>query len=112
MNKVVKLLAVSAVFFYALCWFANSQDDVIWGIGISLPWLSLILCIPLILFTEKDEAAKYWTYMYIVLAVAYAVVVSIMQKSVWQVVPHLAACVSFIAYVYIDSSNKRNPEVE
>lgn len=95
---VTKFLSVTALFFYVLCWFAHQDSKVVWYIGIALPWLSLIASIPINILrkSHEDNSGVHWAYTYVVMTVAYFVVVSVMEGSVWHQVPHLAACTCFI----------------
>ena len=103
-----KFVGFSALFFYVLCWFSHQQTDVLHYIGIALPWLSLLTGIAVHLFinSKEDNTGTYWAYSYIILTVAYVVAVSLMSGSIWHQVPHLATCVTFIAYFALEHQSK------
>ncbi len=105
----IKFLAFTALFFYALCWFSDAPTKSIHDIGVSLPWLSLILSIPIayICKVRDDNYFSAWGYVYAITTVIYVVVVSLMSGSIWHQLPHLAACICFIAYFTLEHQNKK-----
>lgn len=104
MNGLIKFLAFSALLFYVLCWFSDQQNKTLWYLGIALPWLSLILSIPIHLFvkSKEDNTGTYWAYTYITITIIYVVVLALMTGSIWHQVPHLATCVTFLAYFALE----------
>ena len=104
-----KFVGFSALIFYVLCWFSHQQTDVLHYIGISLPWLSLLAGIAVHIFTKtkEDNTGTYWAYSYIILTVAYVVAVSLMSGSIWHQVPHMATCVTFLAYFALERLEKK-----
>ena len=109
MKNVIKLLAIASVLFYILCWFVDQPKMVLHNLGIALPWLSLILSIPIAYLCKAKDNNYFsvWGYVYAVFTVIYVVVVSIMSGSIWQQLPHLAACVCFIAYFSLEHQTKK-----
>lgn len=107
MNKI-KFVAIAALFFYALCWFVDSPSKTVRYLGMALPWLSLFLSIPIAYLckVKDDNYFSAWGYVYAVSTLIYIIVVSFMSGSIWQQLPHLAACVSFIAYFSLDHSSE------
>lgn len=101
---MLKFLALAAVFFYILCWFTHQPTEMIHYLGVSLPWLSLLCSIPihLIVKSKTDNSGTYWAYTYIITTIVYAVIVSLMSGSIFQQVPHLATCVTFVAYFKLE----------
>lgn len=106
---ITKFLAFSALFFYALCWFTHQQTGLLHYLGIALPWLSLLTGIAVHLFinTKEDNTGTYWAYSYVIMTVAYVVTVSLMSGSIFHQVPHLATCVTFIAYFALERLKKK-----
>lgn len=110
MNTVIKFFAFISLFFYVMCWFTDQPTETLYYIGISLPWLSLILSI-LVGFICDIKNEKYfaaWGYIYAITTIIYVIVVSIMSGSIWHQLPHLAACACFIAYFTIEQQYKQN----
>lgn len=110
MNNLIKFLALAALFFYVLCWFTHQPTKLLWYIGIGLPWLSLILSIAVHFFvtSDKDHTGTYWAYTYAIATTAYVVAVSMLSGSIYHQLPHLAACVCFIAYFALEQQSKRD----
>lgn len=109
MNNLIKFLALAALFFYVLCWFTHQPTKLLWYIGIGLPWLSLILSIP-IAYICKVKDNNYFSasgYVYAIATTAYVVAVSLLSGSIYHQLPHLAACVCFIAYFALEQQCKR-----
>lgn len=109
MANTIKFLAFASVFFYILCWFTDQPTKELHYVGIGLPWLSLILSI-LIGYLCKVKDGHYftsWGYVYAVATVVYVVGVSVMSGSVLPQLPHLAACVTFIAYFSLEAANRQ-----
>ena len=109
MNKLIKFLALAALFFYVLCWFAHQPTKFLWFIGIGLPWLSLVLSI-LIAYICKVKDNNYFSvsgYVYAIATIAYVVALSLFSGSIYYQLPHLAACVCFIAYFALEQRCRR-----
>lgn len=109
MNYAVRFVAIAAVFFYVLCWFADAPTKIIHYIGIALPWLSMVLSIPLAFFfkVRDDNYFSTWGYVYVIATAVYFVVVSLMSGTSWHQLPHLAACTCFIAYFSLEAFAKK-----
>lgn len=109
MNHSVKVIALSALFFYALCWFTHQQTGALHYLGIALPWLSLLLSIPIAYFCKAKDGNYFttWGYVYATATVLYVVAVSLMSGSIWHQLPHLAACALFIAYFSLERHSKQ-----
>ena len=109
MENVIKLLAFASLFFYILCWFTDQPTKELHYVGIVLPWLSLIVSIPVAYVCNvKDENYfEAWGYVYAVATIVYVVVVSLISGSILSQLPHLAACVTFIAYFSLEVANKQ-----
>ena len=107
--NATKVIGIIAVIFYALCWFADQPTKSIWYLGIALPWLSLILSIPVgFLCKVRDDKYFYlWGCLYAAATVIYVVAVSLMTGSIWQQLSYLAACSCFIAYFSLEAANKK-----
>lgn len=104
MGKVIKLTAFASVMFYVMCWFTEQPTKTLHNLGIALPWLSLILSIP-IAYLCKVKDDNYFSasgYVYAAATVIYVLVVSLMSGSIWQQLPHLAACVCLISNFAIE----------
>lgn len=103
-----KFLGISAIIFYILCWFTHQPTSTLHGLGISLPWLSLIISIPVAYLCKmKDnEYFKAWGWMYALFTLLYITVMSLMSGSVINQLPHLGACVCFIAYFTLERRTK------
>ena len=111
-----------ALFFYAVSWSVNEYGKTAWYIGIGLPWLSLfsrILISLLCDFMFKIDSAFDkigWGYSYAFCSIIYVIVMSIIAKTVFPFIPHLAACACFIAEAYIEklyaTSDKREKEIK
>lgn len=95
-----RFVGVAALYFYVLCWFAYDKANWLWGVGLSLPWLSLIASIPVNLFrkTEEDCAGIHWAYTYVIMTVVFAAVATVITGTLNDQLPHIAACVCFISY--------------
>lgn len=106
----VKAAGIIAVIFYIISIFADAPTKTIQGIGAMLPWLSLFLSIPLSYFLHVKEGDyfKTWGCVYAITTLLYIVVVSIMSGSVLHQLPHLGACVCFIAYFSLEHRAKKN----
>ena len=107
--KVIRFIGITSVLFYILCWFTDQPTKELHYVGIALPWLSLILSI-LIGFACKIKNNQYfasWGYVYAIATFIYVVAVSFMSGSILPQLPHLAACVTFIAYFSLEASNKK-----
>lgn len=65
------------------------------------------------LFKVKDDNySSAWGYVYVIATIVYVAVVSLMSGSIWHQMPHLATCVSFIAYFALESSEKGKKELK
>lgn len=97
--KIKKLTAYSAVLFWLLCWITPEADKLIKGLGVSLPWLSIFVSIPFMIFLdpESKREASIVTYSYVVCTVLYVIIVSVLRMNYINQVPHLACCVSVIS---------------
>ena len=100
----IKFLALAALFFYALCWFTHQPTEFIHYVGVSLPWLSILFSIPihLIVKSKADNSGTYWAYTYIIMTIIYVVSISLTSGKWLQQVPHLATCVTFVAYFKVE----------
>lgn len=114
MVNITKFLSIAALFFYVLCWFTHQDSKVVWYIGIGLPWLSLIASIPINILrkSHEDKSGVHWAYTYVVMTVAYFLVISIMEGSVWHQLTHIAACVCFISCFELESYEKKEEELK
>jgi hypothetical protein len=99
--KLSTFLGIAALFFYIVSWFSYQDTGCLWGFGIALPWLSLIASIPINLLqkTEEDCSGLHWAYTYVIMTVVFAAVAAIVTGSLNSQIPHIAACVCFIAEV-------------
>jgi len=107
--SVIKFTGIASVLFYILCWFTDQPTKTLHYIGIALPWLSLALSVP-VAYLCKVRSAEYfsvWGYVYAITTVIYVVIVSVMSGSLLPQLPHLAACVCFIAYFALEAANKK-----
>lgn len=101
-----------ALFFYAVSWSVTQYGDMIWYIGIGLPWLSLFVGVALdficsLMFNSDIFEKKYGAgYLYSGCTVLYVITSSLIAKSLYPFIPHLSACACFIAVVYIDGLYK------
>ena len=109
MNNLIKFLALAALFFYVLCWFTHQPTKLLWYIGMGLPWLSLIMSIPIAYLCKVKDNNYFNTsgYAYVIATIAYVVAVSMLSGSICHQLPHLAACVCFIAYFALEQQCKR-----
>lgn len=95
LQKATRFAAYAAVLFYVLCWLTPEPDKLVKITGISLPWFSIIISMPVmwIIDIDSNREGTIMTYSYIACTVVYAVVVSIMRMNIINQVPHLACCV-------------------
>lgn len=109
MNIAIRLVGLSAIFFYVLCWFVNLPVSYLWGIGVSLPWLSLIVSVPvhLLVRSKEDGTGIYWGVAYIIITVVYVAVAYLIKDTFLQQLPYLATCVTLIAYFSLEHWAKR-----
>ena len=109
MKIAIKFLALLSIFFYVLCWFTNQPTKLLWYIGISLPWLSLIVCIPLSILqkSEEDNVGVYWSYLYAVMTAGYIVILTLVGNTIYYQLPHLATCICFISYFTLEHKVKK-----
>lgn len=114
MNYAVRFVAIAAVFFYVLCWFADAPTKIIHYIGIVLPWLSMVLSIPIAYFCKvrDDNYFSAWGYVYVIATAVYFVVVSLVSGSIWHQLPHLAACICFIASYTLESFERKEEDLK
>lgn len=98
MKKVLIVLTLSA---YALCWLTHQPSKTIWGIGISLPWLSLFAAIPITILghIEEKDNWKIWCYMYFLATLLYIIVVLVIGGKLLHLLPHLGCCIFAILAV-------------
>lgn len=113
MKKVYQIteffLVFFAIFFYTLCWFVETPTKSIHNLGIALPWLSLALSVP-IGYVCKVKDGQYfavWGYVYAAATIIYVIAVSLISGTLLPQLPHLAACVCFIAYFSLEAANKK-----
>ena len=109
MKIAIRLLAFSAIFFYTLCWFSHQPTKLLWYIGVGLPWLSLIVSIPLSMLqkSEKDNVGLYWAYIYTVMTAGYVVILSLTGNPIYYQLPHLTTCICFISYFALERKAKK-----
>ena len=107
--RIDKFIGLAAIFFYALCWFAEQPEKWIWYIGVGLPWFSLIATIIIYFIFRPDvkDEEKFLGAVYVVMCIVYMVATSIMTGSVIQQTPYLACCVCFIASIHISMSDSK-----
>lgn len=107
--KAIKVLAVIAVLFYILCWLTNQPTKMIWGIGISLPWLSLFAAIPITILgnVEEKDNWKIWCYAYALATLLYINVVLFLGGNLLHLLPHLVCCIFGILATRIFHAAKR-----
>ncbi len=108
--KILNFVAVVAVILYTLCWFTHQPTSTLYWLGIFLPWLSLFLSIPIsyVCKVKEGEYFKTWGWVYAISTLLYITVVSMMSGSVLHQLPHLGACVCFIAYFSLEHRAKNN----
>lgn len=100
MNKRLFLLSV-VIGFYLLSWLIPQPTKMIWGIGISLPWLSLFAAIPITLLghIEEKDNWKIWCYIYALATLLYIIVVPMLGGNLVNLLPHLGCCIFAILAV-------------
>lgn len=106
-KMVTKFLAVAALFFYTLCWFIHQPSELIWYVGVGLPWISLLIGLPLSFAFNKELS---WTYCYIAATLFYVIFVSVKTFSLYTQIPYFAACTTFIASVYYERLQNKYEE--
>lgn len=96
-----KIIYITAFVFYILCWLTPQPTKTIWGIGVSLPWLSLFAAIPITLLghIEEKDNWKIWCYIYALATLLYVIVVSILGGKLLHLLPHLGCCIFAILAV-------------
>ena len=101
MKKINKIISISAFIFYLLSWLMPQPTKMIWGIGISLPWLSLFAAIPITILghVEEKDNWKIWCYVYALATLLYIIVVSILGGNLLHLLPHLGCCIFAILAV-------------
>lgn len=89
--------------FYLLTWLMPQPTKTIWGIGISLPWLSLFAAIPITLLghIEEKDNWKIWCYIYALATLLYIIVVPMLGGKFLHLLPHLGCCIFAILAVAI-----------
>lgn len=102
---VDRFVGLAAFYFYVLCWFVEQPYQWLKYIGISLPWLSLFLSLPLG-FIWKNGIIS-WGISYAVWTLFYVVVTIMYSGNVIVQTPYLACCVCFIASVYISKNESK-----
>lgn len=109
MNKTTIGIVLAALIFYALCWFADAPTKSIRNLGIALPWLSLALSIPIgyVCKVKDGQYSTTWGYVYAAATIIYVIAVSLISGTLLPQLPHLAACVCFIAYFSLEAANKK-----
>lgn len=98
-----KLIVFTTVLLYLLCWLTTQPTKMIWGIGISLPWLSLFAAIPITLLghIEEKDNWKIWCYVYALATLLYIIVVPMLGGKLVNLLPHLGCCIFAILAVAI-----------
>ena len=104
-----KIVVVSTIFLYLLTWLTTQPTKMIWGIGISLPWLSLFAAIPITILghVEEKDNWKIWCYVYALATLLYIIVVPMLGGKLLHLLPHLGCCVMGIFAVRIFHIAKR-----
>ena len=89
------LLTFAVLLMYILTWLTPQPTKTIWGIGISLPWLSLFVAIPITLLghVEEKDNWKIWCYVYALATLLYIIVVPMLGGKLVNLLPHLGCCV-------------------
>lgn len=104
MKETEIITGVSALLFYALCWFTHQPTQWMWALGIAMPWLSLVAGI-LVSFATSKEAS--WKYCYLLSTIIYVVFVSVKKMDFLSQVPYMASCICFIACSALSTMSKR-----
>lgn len=104
---ITKFLAIAALLFYALCWFAHQPSELLWYVGVGLPWLSLLIGLPLSFALGKKIS---WAYCYVTTTLFYVIFVSFKTFNLYMQIPYLATCVTFIASTYFDRLQNKYDE--
>lgn len=105
-DVIERLSCFAAFFFYAISWTVNDYGKVAWYIGISLPWLSLLIGLLVsflrdMVYNIEIDSISGWGYFYFIISIVYFVFMSIYTSSVLPFIPHLSACLCFIFSVFI-----------
>ena len=110
MMNIYRFFWITALFFYILCWLTDQPTKVIWGIGISLPWYSLFVGLPILFIGNVDEKDnwKIWCYTYAVSTLLYIVIVYAIGGQLLQLLPHLLCCASAVAYMVLNKKYGEN----
>ena len=107
MKIATRFVGATAILFYALCLFVNKPVGWLWGWGASLPWLSLIVSIPLHIFIKgEDNTYTIWGSVYVVMTVVYVAAAYVITGSFLNQIPYLASCMGFIAYMAMEFQGK------
>ena len=104
LKTVIGLIAALA---YVFCWLVNKDYKAAWYIGVSLPWGSLIASVPVFFFLDMSHNQEYkiWSVVYYLLTLVYVISVSVLTGRMITQLPHLIACIMFVAYFL--PSNRR-----
>lgn len=96
-----KIVVVPTIFLYLLTWLTTQPTKMIWGIGISLPWLSLFAAIPITILgnVEEKDNWKIWCYVYAMATLLYIIVVPMLGGKFLHLLPHLGCCIFAILAV-------------
>ena len=97
----IKVLIIISLLSYVLCWLTPHPTKTIWGIGISLPWLSLFAAIPITLLghIEEKDNWKIWCYIYALATLFYIILVPVIGGKLLHLLPHLGCCIFAILAV-------------
>lgn len=102
-----EIWGIAAVAFYILCWLNGEENNIIWYLGIALPWLSLIVSVPVMFIagTKNHKEGKVMAITYALFTAAYVLTVSFMRHSIVSQLPHAACCVCLIVYFVVSRKN-------
>ena len=106
--NITRITGITAVIFYVLCWFTIQPTILLYYIGIALPWLSLLISIPIAYLCKVRDDGYFltWGYVYAAVTLIYVIAASLMAGSLWQQLPYAAACSSIISYFALEAANK------
>lgn len=99
--KTKKTVVFVVFLSYSICWLTPQPTKTVWGIGISLPWLSLFATIPITLLghIEEKDNWKMWCYVYALATLLYIIVVPMLGGKFLHLLPHLGCCIFAILAV-------------
>ena len=99
-----KVVVLTTLLLYALCWLTDQPTKILWWLGVALPWLSILLAIPITILghIEEKDNWRIWCYVYIVATLIYIVVVQAIGGLFFQLLPHLLCCASGVAYMVLN----------